>query len=743
MHPSEPLNPKQTEAVHHDRGPILVLAGPGSGKTRVLTHRIAWLVREKRVDPASILAITFTNKAAEEMRLRVQRLLGPVGQGMWIGTFHGTCARILRRHVEQLGFQRNFVIYDDGDQLRVIRACLKARGTSEKAVRPSAIQSVLDRAKNQAVAPREVALAAARDREVLCQLMDDYAAAMKQANAMDFGDLIVRVLDLLGQHPDLAQAYRSRFPFILVDEYQDTNRAQHLLLRALAAPGTSLCVVGDDDQAIYRWRGAEVENMLSFERDFPGCRVITLEQNYRSTGNILGAAQAVARENPKRMAKELWTANPPGPPLVYFEGDTQETEAAFVAREIGALVDAGAASFGDVGIFYRTNAQSRALEESLLLAGIPYKVVGSLRFYERAEIKDLMGYLRVLYNPRDSVALLRILNRPPRGIGATTQERISAHAAETGQTVWDALATGPRARAWTAAVGGKLERFRQLLLGLSETLEQGAGPADLLRMVIRSTGYDTFLDAHPDADRRRENVDELIHTASAFAPAQGGCGARESLGAFCERIALVTGADTADGRVDGVTLMTLHCAKGLEFSVVFLTGMENGLLPHQRSMVSEAALAEERRLCYVGMTRARERLYLSRARMRAVYGERRVSLPSPFLLDIPPERVQHAREPGDASHPPPRASEAGRQGRPSAGSAPPCPTLPALSPPPGAPPPGVLYRVGDRVVHHSLGEGTVYAVERAAGRDKIVVRFAGGQIRKLMAHVAPIRKMRS
>jgi len=743
MQTSEPLNPRQIEAVHHDQGPLLVLAGPGSGKTRVLTSRIAHLVREKQVDPHSILAITFTNKAAEEMRLRVQRLLGPVSQGMWIGTFHATCARILRRHIERLGFEPNFVIYDDADQVRVIKGCLKARGISEKTVRPAAIKSLLERASNQAVDPRELELRDAGDPELLRQLVTDYASSMKQANALDFGDMIVFVLHLLQRHPDLLRFYQSRFPFILVDEYQDTNRAQHALLKALVPPGGALCVVGDDDQAIYRWRGAEVENMLLFEKDFPGSRVVTLEQNYRSTGNILNAAQAVARGNPQRLEKQLWTANPSGGPLIYFEGDTQDREADFVAGEIGSLVGSGTASYGDVGVFYRTNAQSRSLEERFLVAGIPYRVVGSLRFYERAEVKDLMAYLRVLYNPRDSVSLLRILNRPPRGIGAVTQERMESHAAETGQSVWEAMEHGLKAGVWAAGACKKIDLFRKTILALSETLEKGSGPADLLRQVVRATRYDAFLDAMPDGDRRRENVDELIHTAADYdASSSSGLEGVERLGSFCERISLVTGADTADGRVDGVSLMTLHCAKGLEFTVVFLTGMENGLMPHQRSTLSEEGLSEERRLCYVGMTRAREKLYLSRARTRHVYGERRPSTPSPFLRFIPPDLIRPAWE-GEEDSLPVFSELSGSPGTEfGTGMDADSPSLPSLAPPvePGRP---AGFRVGDLLMHESLGEGTVYKVERAESGEKIIVRFFNGKIRKLMAHTAPIKKLSS
>jgi DNA helicase II / ATP-dependent DNA helicase PcrA len=737
------LNPRQLEAVLHPQGPLLVLAGPGSGKTRVLTRRIAHLIQERHIDPFSVLAITFTNKAAEEMRFRVQDLLGPDIRGMWIGTFHATCARILRQHIERLGFQTNFVIYDDGDQLRMIRACLKKRHLDEKEVRPARVQSLLDRAKNQATDPRtlEAVLPPAK-RELLQGVLTDYASSMKEANALDFGDLILFVVQLLDRHPDLLDFYQRRFRFVLVDEYQDTNRAQHLLLKKLVSPGGNLCVVGDDDQSIYRWRGAEVENMLFFEKDFPGSRVITLEQNYRSTGNILHAAMAVARGNPDRLDKQLWTANGSGDPIICCEKPTSDEEAEFVAREIRSLVASGPLSYRDVGVFYRTNAQSRAFEERFPAHGIPYSVIGSLRFYERSEIKDLMAYLRLLYNPADSVSLLRILNRPPRGIGAVTQNRLESRAGETGQSVWDALGQDLQSGFWKGSAHKKLDDFRKTILALSDSLNREIGLADFLELLLRATRYRDFLDGLPDGERRRDYVDELIDTADNFEKTIEGESGLQRLGAFCERIALVTGADTSEGRGNGVSLMTLHCAKGLEFSIVFLTGMEDGLLPHQRSTLSVEGIAEERRLCYVGMTRAKSKLYLSRARTRRVYGETRLSLPSPFLLSIPEELCSNMAQPEGL--PPPffrdRSGSSEREIENDDDLAP--SAFPSLSPITD-PKRDTSFRVGDRLVHDSLGQGTVRKVESAGGREKIIVEFSNRTIRKLMAQHAPIRKISS
>jgi len=734
------LNPQQWEAVRHEGGPLLILAGAGSGKTRVLTYRIAHLMQERQRDPSRILAITFTNKAAEEMRSRVAQLLGTQSRGIWIGTFHATCARILRRHAGRLGLQANFVIYDESDQLHVIRDCLKRTAGDDRRLQPQLIRSMIDRAKNRAVDPVHLLDPASATRQQLELLFTEYERRLREANAMDFGDLICCAVRLLGQCPEVRAAYRELFRSVLVDEYQDTNRAQHLLLQQLVTPGGDLCVVGDDDQSIYRWRGAEINNMLDFESDFPGARVLTLEQNYRSTQTILSAASEVAKGNPKRREKRLWTENEPGEPIRSCSADSPEREAEFIAAEILALVRSGEVSFRDVGILFRTNAQSRPFEDCFVLFRIPYVVVGSLRFYERAEIKDLLAYLRLLYNPRDSVSLLRILNRPPRGIGPATQEALEAYALQTGLGVWDALQQACRTEVFSGAIRTKLRAFREQAERLLALVEEARSLGGLLKKLLEQTAYSSYLETQPDGERRLENVEELVRTAVHFEQACEQKGLPELLGAFCERVALITNVDQSEGRTESVTLMTLHCAKGLEFPVVFLTGMEYGLVPHQRSTSNEEDLAEERRLCYVGMTRARKRLYLSRARTRTFYGERQPTRPSPFLTSIPSGLMVAGGQEGFHGARLPESEGPGSTPDPHRREAPPPFAFPELSAPP-APRRQPAFAVGDAVEHESLGRGIVRKVTVEGEKEKIVVEFQGGRIRKLMAGLAPIRKL--
>ena len=734
------LNPQQCEAVEHEGGPLLVLAGAGSGKTRVLTYRIAYLIRQRNRMPHQILAITFTNKAAEEMRHRVRRLLGSDFQGIWIGTFHATCARILRQHIERLGLQRNFVIYDETDQLRVIKASLKKHNVQDKRIRPAAIKAMLDKSKNYVLDPVDLIDPSSAFQDILPTIFSEYANVLREANALDFGDLILFVLHLFEHHHDIRDGYRQRFRSVLVDEYQDTNRVQHELLKRLVPPSGDLCVVGDDDQSIYRWRGAEVNNMLDFETDFPGTRVLTLEQNYRSTQRILEAAAAVARGNPKRHEKRLWTANEPGDPIGYREAGNLEEEAEFVAQEILSLVSRGEASYRDMGVFFRTNAQSRPFEERFVPFRIPYVVVGSLRFYERAEIKDLLAYLRFLYNPRDSVSLLRILNRPSRGIGAATQELLERRAAQVGLPLWEALEQALAGDIFSGAPKRKLKHFRDLILELQTGLDEGILLSRLLKNLLEQTGYKAYLQGQPDGERRLENAEELIRTAVNFEQTFDEVRGPQLLGDFCERIALITNTDTLESPTDCVSLMTLHCAKGLEFPIVFLVGMEDGMLPHQRACLLPEDLAEERRLCYVGMTRARKKLYLSRARTRTNYGEKRSTHPSPFLLSIPTELMVTLDEATQmetdsfTEHPKEQYTDSNPKEVPMSID------IPSL-PPHRHTDKDRSFRVGDLVEHESLGKGTVRKVERHGEKEKIIVEFSGRKIRKLMADVAPIQKL--
>jgi DNA helicase-2/ATP-dependent DNA helicase PcrA len=734
------LNPQQREAVLHEGGPLLVLAGAGSGKTRALTYRIAHLILHRDVPPWRILAITFTNKAAEEMRLRVQRLLGTQKTGIWVGTFHATCARILRQHIERLGYRRNFVIYDDTDQLRVVKSCLKALPAGGKRIKPVAVQSMLKKAKNQAIDPGLLVPHRSPMGETLRGVLSEYQRRLLEANALDFGDLILLVLQVFNECPDVLRSVQERFHSILVDEYQDTNRAQHLLLQKLASNRTELCVVGDDDQSIYRWRGAEVNNLLAFEEDFPGTRILALEENYRSTQTILRAADAVARGNPERREKQLWTHNEVGEPIVYQEALTPDEEAAFVATEIQKLVSEQQVDYRDMGVFFRTNAQSRPLEEKLVLFRVPHALIGSVRFYERAEVKDLLAYLRFLYNPNDSVSLLRILNQPSRGIGPATQARLEAYASEQGKSVWGAIEQALERGVLSGAAERRLQGFQELIRTFQRKLEGELSPEALLKQVMKQTGYKTFLQGKEDGERRLENVDELVRTAGQFRPTGEETRGSETLGAFLQRTALVSDIDQYEDRANCVSLMTLHCAKGLEFRIVFLTGMEDGVLPHQRSYTSPEALAEERRLCYVGMTRARKKLYLSRAGYRSICGERQQTESSPFLASIPPELVEFHEEGngledgvGDGSiwH------EAGDSVLDYGETQLDTPSLPKR-PPSG---PKQRYRLGDRIEHESLGIGIVRGVEGSGHKEKITVQFSVGGIRKLMVHVSPIRKL--
>lgn len=742
------LNPQQREAVFHEGGPLLVLAGAGSGKTRVLTYRIARLVERTGLAPYRILAITFTNKAADEMRGRIRQLVGEASREMWTGTFHSICARLLRQHGDLVGIDRSFVIYDETDQLRLVKNCIRNVGLSDSRVRPAAVAAMIDRAKNQGLEPPAgVVMPTGSRREEIEAVLRAYRDSLRQAGALDFGDLILFAHRLLREHPAVLARLRDRFRAILVDEYQDTNRAQHLLLKTLVPAGGDLCVVGDDDQSIYRWRGAEVENLLHFEQDFPGARILVLEQNYRSTSNILRAAESVARGNPQRHPKVLWTANDAGEKVTCLVAGTPDDEARAVAREIRSLVTGRGLSFRDVAVLFRTNAQSRAFEESFLLFQIPYALVGTTRFYERTEIKDLTAYLRFLYNPKDSVSLQRILNRPARGIGKTTEEALVRLSAERGVSLWEGLEQAVTEPGLVSATGAR--RIREVV-GMLVTLREGVATAPslvkLLEDVLDRSGYRSFLESLPDKERRVENVEELLRTASAFEETQGSTSLSETLGAFLEKIALVSEADQYSEKANAVTLMTLHCAKGLEFEIVFLVGMEDGLLPHQRSSLDAAGLAEERRLCYVGMTRARRKLYLTRARVRTRYGERQEALASPFLLDIPAELLEAEQEqietwPAAEPRRPRRrpattAAESGLRLDFSESQI----DLPAL---PEVPAAGrrQTYRIGDRIEHEDLGRGIVRKVEGGGEKEKITVQFEHGGIRKLMAGLSPIRKI--
>jgi DNA helicase-2/ATP-dependent DNA helicase PcrA len=645
----ENLNPPQREAVLHGDGPLLILAGAGSGKTRVITCRIAHLIRERGVDPGNILAVTFTNKAANEMRERLERMLDmPLGRGigyggLWISTFHSACVRILRQYIDRLGYKRHFVIYDETDRSSLIKACVADLKIDAERYQPRAIGARISALKNNLTDAEQFAKTGAGFGfdEAVSRVYALYEEKLKESDGLDFDDLLMLTVRLFEQHQDVLGYYQGLFHHILIDEYQDTNRAQYRLVRLLTANRKNLCVVGDDDQSIYKFRGADISNILNFEKDYPEARVIKLEQNYRSTENILGAAGAVVSRNLGRKAKELWTRKRGGDKILCYKAQDEKDEARFICKTLQQEVDEGR-SLREMAVLYRTNAQSRALEDALRNRGIPYRIFGGLRFYDRKEIKDIIAYLRVLHNPADLVSLYRIINVPARGIGDTTIEKLELAAAKAGVSLYqealdpEQAAVTPSARKKLREFSAMMERMRSDLGSLTIT--------DLVRRVIHETGYGALLEQEKNVESRIriENLNELMTATEDFQEQNRDA----SLGAFLDQVALITDSEqqvSAEGRrgsTDTVTLMTLHNAKGLEFSVVFLAGMEEGLFPHSRSAESEEELEEERRLCYVGITRAKERLILTHASERRLYGYPQANLVSRFVQEIPDEAME-------------------------------------------------------------------------------------------------------
>lgn len=634
------LNAEQREAVLHEGSPLLVLAGAGSGKTRVITHRIAHLVRERGVAPWRVLAVTFTNKAAGEMKERLVELIGPDAEELWVATFHATGARILRREGAAIGLSSSFVVYDEAEQLAEMRRVLRAEGLDPKEVDPRWVLHRIDDAKNQGWDPAELAERAYDERsELVARLYERYQKALASSHAVDFGDLLLRLVELFRAAPDVLEKYRGRFQHLLVDEFQDTNRVQYRLMRMLAGEGEGLCVVGDDDQSIYRWRGAEVANLLRFPEDFPGTRLIKLEQNYRSTQRILDAAHAVIEKNPQRMDKRLWTEKEGGAPLELIVAESERDEAAQVAERVRASLRSGVDP-AEIAICYRTNAQSRVLEEVFRLGGIPYTVVRGRSFYERAEVKDLAAYLRLAINPYSHADAMRVINRPARGIGAVTVGRIEEAAADWGVSFVQACSQAAQIPSMNRPTQARVRAFADLVGRLALAAAEGSA-GEVAEMALRLSGLeDAFLDeGSEDAAERLDNLREFVGSArqwdQEWTPSEDDEGTTP-LAAFLEQISLLGDADTSTGR--RIALTTLHAAKGLEFEEVYLVGMEEGVFPHGRSLGvegDEEALAEERRLCYVGFTRAKRRLVLSRATSRVLFGELRFNAPSRFLQDVP------------------------------------------------------------------------------------------------------------
>ncbi|MBQ1111743.1 DNA helicase PcrA [Streptomyces sp. C3-3] len=744
------LNTEQRAAVVHAGSPLLIVAGAGSGKTRVLTHRIAHLLAERGTHPGQILAITFTNKAAGEMKERVEQLVGPRANAMWVMTFHSACVRILRRESKKLGFTSSFSIYDAADSKRLMALVCRDLDLDPKQFPPKSFTAKVSNLKNELIDEETFAGQAADGFEkTLAQAYALYQARLREANALDFDDIIMTTVHLLQAFPDVADHYRRRFRHVLVDEYQDTNHAQYTLVRELVGPAgeadapAELCVVGDADQSIYAFRGATIRNILQFEEDYPSATTILLEQNYRSTQTILSAANAVIERNESRRPKNLWTNAGSGARITGYVADTEHDEAQFVADEIDRLTDAGDAKAGDVAVFYRTNAQSRVFEEIFIRVGLPYKVVGGVRFYERKEVRDVLAYLRVLANPEDTVPLRRILNVPKRGIGDRAEAMIDALSMREKISFPQALRRVDEAYGMAARSSNAVKRFNTLMEELRTIVESGAGPAVVLEAVLERTGYLAELQAStdPQDETRIENLQELAAVALEFEQERGDEEGAGTLAEFLEKVALVADSDQIpDEDEDGsgvITLMTLHTAKGLEFPVVFLTGMEDGVFPHMRALGQTKELEEERRLAYVGITRARERLYLTRAAMRSAWGQPSYNPPSRFLEEIPEQHLDWRRKG-------PMAAPAG----PTSGITSSLSSSRSRSGPSGfatrrggAEKPTVTLVAGDRVTHDQFGLGTVTAVEGFGDQAKATVDFGDERPKKLLLRYAPVEKL--
>lgn len=779
------LNENQRAAVVHADTPLLIVAGAGSGKTRVLTHRIAYLLGERGIHPGQILAITFTNKAAGEMKERVEHLVGPRANAMWVMTFHSACVRILRRESKRLGFTSSFSIYDAADSKRLMALVCRDLDLDPKRFPPKSFSAKISNLKNELIDEEDFAAQASDGFEkTLAQAYAMYQSRLREANALDFDDLIMTTVNLLRAFPDVAEHYRRRFRHVLVDEYQDTNHAQYALVRELVGTAehpvdvppsehdlrpAELCVVGDADQSIYAFRGATIRNILQFEEDYADATTILLEQNYRSTQTILSAANAVIERNESRRPKNLWTNAGAGARITGYVADTEHDEAQFVAEEIDRLTDAGDAKAGDVAVFYRTNAQSRVFEEIFIRVGLPYKVVGGVRFYERKEVRDVLAYLRVLANPEDSVPLRRILNVPKRGIGDRAEAMIDALSQREKISFAHALKRVDEAYGMASRSTNAVKRFNALMEDLRTIVESGAGPATVLEAVLERTGYLAELQAStdPQDETRIENLQELAAVALEFEqesgaaaeageageaeqPAEGEAPAPAGLAAFLERVALVADSDQIpDEDDDGsgvITLMTLHTAKGLEFPVVFLTGMEDGVFPHMRALGQAKELEEERRLAYVGITRARERLYLTRSSLRSAWGQPSYNPPSRFLEEIPAAHLEWKRTGAMAP-----ATSSGRasgvasslssslvssRSRSAASGASGFATRRG-----GAEKPVVALAVGDRVTHDQFGLGTVVGVKGTGSNAEATVDFGEEKPKRLLLRYAPVEKL--
>lgn len=735
------LNPQQAEAVINIEGPMLIMAGAGSGKTKVLTCRVANLL-QKGVRPYRILAITFTNKAAAEMRERVNNMSGPAAKDVWLFTFHAFCARFLRMEIDKLpGYGGNFAIYDTADSQNLIKQILKEMNLDDKRFQPSGILSRISNAKN---ALQDAAAFARQAGDFYEQKVADiysrYEQKLQLNNALDFDDLLMLSIKLLQENKEVREKYQDRFDYLLVDEYQDTNHAQYLLTKFLAAKHRNICVVGDADQSIYGWRGADIQNILDFEKDYPDAKVIKLEQNYRSTQIILDAANAVIENNTCRKPKNLWTENKSGADIIYFQAVDERDEARFVIEQLQNLQRTENKKLGDMAILYRTNTQSRIFEEMLIKSGISYNMVGGLKFYERKEIKDIIAYLRVIFNPADSLSLLRIINVPKRGIGDASLAKIQAYAAANNVSLFEAVSNAAAIDGLSSRFVSKLDDLAGIIFELMN-LASEAPVEDLIDRVLRDTGYLEELENErtPQAQSRIDNLHELISVAQEFAASEE----ENNLENFLAHVALVSDIDDTELGEDAITLMTLHSSKGLEFPIVFLVGMEEGLFPHARTLMDETEIEEERRLCYVGITRAKEKLFLSSTKMRTIYGNTVTYPPSRFLQEIPARLVKTIKrqERFSALENFKQVSEkySARPQKPASTFNPHSfmPQKPAAA----AGGTGTRFNTGDRVSHSKWGEGMVVSVKDSPDGQEVKVAFAGAGVRSLLTKYAVLKKL--
>jgi len=702
------LNPAQREAAETVEGPILILAGPGSGKTRVITHRVAYLIKVCGVKPHNIMAVTFTNKAAREMKERLEQLLGQTSEALTLGTFHAICARILRREAGVIGINPRFVIYDAEDQLNAIKQSLQDIDLDPKQYSPHAIQSVISSAKSRLLNPQQYSeRVQSYFEEIVQRVYEQYQGLLSKSEALDFDDLLMKTAQLFENHPAILSRYQSRYVHILVDEFQDTNLAQYALIKQLAGKYENICVVGDPDQSIYSWRFADLRNILTFEKDYPNAKVVLLEQNYRSTRNILQAASDIISQNVNRKAKELWTENEVGSLVNLVESYTEDEESQFVVSEVERLVTQEKLSLKDFAVMYRVNAQSRALEESFVRYGMPYRLIGGTRFYQRQEIRDALAYLRVIRNPNDNLSLMRVINVPGRGIGQVTVAHLQAKARSDDISLYHALKHMVDEKVFPPRILPTITRLSTIIDDLI-TKSRELYPGELLGEILESTGYREHILNKEHGEERWENIMELRNVASDY----DGPSPEQALDAFLEKVSLVSDTDELDGSVDAVTLITLHQAKGLEFPVVFIAGMEEGILPHRKSFDDPGEMEEERRLCYVGITRAKKHVYLLRSYRRSLFGSGLVNPPSRFLEDIPPQLVTTKGLWERETAPPPVSQEK----------------------------PTELI-VGDQVYHDKFGSGIVVDCFPIRGDQEITVSFQRMGVKKLLFSLAPLRKI--